>query len=481
MIGSLTRHLYAGLVGVLLAIAAGVVAAAPSEQDATQDGRGIARTLLGDTPSQLWPRLGEELRALLGNAGTLDQMGAQLRAGFGPETELLSEQVTLGGGGYEYRRVARHALNPTPLAVHVFVSAEGIVEGLQVRPDAAAGAVAPDLPEARAGRFPDSDWIQARLDGLTAAGGPYPGVIVAVLDENGRRFIASGDAGDGAPPDSGTVFAAGSITKGLTGLLLAQMIDAGEVRADQPIGPLFPDPSILSPTLAAITLEALATHRSGLPRLSAGPAMAARMASDDPYAGSTPEEIYADVAAVSDQALSARRGQFVYSNIGIALLGQLLGQAAGSDYASLLAQRILGPLELGPATLEAGQVAGRAALGHSGATPVRAWRLDAYAPAGAWRASADALLGLGERLLAAEPAWVGEALRVRASEGGPDVGLAWMHGRAGDRAIIWHNGGTAGFSSFLAIVPDENLALVVLANGAGGVDTLAMELLGARP
>ena len=56
-------------------------------------------------------------------------------------------------------------------------------------------------------------------------------------------------------------FEIGSISKGLTGLLLADMIESKEVRADTRLGTLLP----VTGALAEVTLSRLATHTSGLP------------------------------------------------------------------------------------------------------------------------------------------------------------------------------------------------------------------------
>lgn len=448
---------------------------APDQRDALRQGREIATLALGDEVAALWPRLGAQLQAAIGDAAGLQRISAQVRAQLGPVQSILDERIESLGEGYHYRRVTRHELDPTPLAIDIHVIGDSI-EGLRFAPAPEAGQAkqaAAGLPE---GDLPDGAWIQARLD-AAVAGGDFPSVIVGVVDSRGRRFFAAGDAGDGHAPDPETVFEAGSITKGLTGLLLAQMIASGEVRAGQTIGSLFPGDVTLSPVLASLTLEELASHHSGLPRLPGGAATRARLASGDPYAGSTPEALFADVAAIDDALIEAGRGRYAYSNLGSALLGQLLARAGGRSYASLLAQRVFAGLALGPAMLAADEVSGRHATGHREGRPVASWRLDAYAPAGAWRAGAGQMLELAERLLAAEPGWVGQALERRAAASAGGIGLGWHHGQAGSRRIVWHNGITAGFSSFLAIVPAEGLAVVVLANGAGGVDALATSIL----
>jgi CubicO group peptidase (beta-lactamase class C family) len=478
------------LVGILLGYLIGLQGpaagaepvAADAGSDGLADGRALTALFLAGDVEPVWERFGQQLRAAVGSAAGLKGFSEQIGQQLGTEERVLREGVELEGGLAVYRRIGTWSKAPMPIAIIWAVAPEGTIEGFQVAPappealaDPAAG-----LSPMQQGQLPDEAAIAERLAAFVAQPGTAPGVIAAVRDRDGTRFVARGDAGDGRPPDADTVFEAGSIAKGLTGLLLAQMIATGEVAADQPIDGLVPAGADLATELAAITLESLATHRSGLPRLASGPEMQARMTSDDPYGGSTPAEIFADVARVSPEALLASRGRFGYSNLGVALLGQLLAQEAGQPYEMLLTERVFAPLGLEAPVLAPDLVVGRQAVGHQAGKPVPAWRMDAYAPMGAWQASARDLVALGERLLRAEPEWVAAALVPRDVEGHPGtgMGLGWHHSRVGDRAIVWHNGGTAGSSSFLAIVPAEGLVVAVLANGGGGIaDGLARSLL----
>lgn len=80
--------------------------------------------------------------------------------------------------------------------------------------------------------------------------------------------------------------------------------------------------------------------------------------------------------------------------------------------------------------------------------------------------------------LAARHTAVAEAQRSRKTlRDGSGVVLGWMHDSVAGRRIIWHNGGTGGFRSYAAFLPDEQRGLVVLANGQGDVDALARRLL----
>ena len=60
------------------------------------------------------------------------------------------------------------------------------------------------------------------------------GVTVGVLQHGERRVFAYGTA----QPES--IFQIGSITKTFTALALAQMVEQGKVRLDQPVRELLP-------------------------------------------------------------------------------------------------------------------------------------------------------------------------------------------------------------------------------------------------
>jgi len=447
-----------------------------SDASALEAGRALTKQWMSGEIAGLWERFGSQMQAVVGSREGLAQTGAGILAQLGEEKAVLSEQVTWQQDIAVYQRVSQWSGAPTPIAVTWALGPEGLIEGFSVRP-APAENLGAGIPPSKTpdGRLPADEVVAQYLEEFVDQRQIAPGAVVGLLDREGMRFVAHGDAGDGRVPDADTIFEAGSVTKGLTGLLLAQMVDAGDVRLDQPIGELLPEDLDVAPAVAAITLEELATHRSGLPRLASGPEMQARMTSADPYAGSTPEEIFADLARVEAAQVAAGRGSHAYSNFGSALLGQLLARAGEASYADVLVQRVFAPLGLEAPALAPDAVDGRRAQGHQAGQLVPPWTLDAYAPAGGWQTSARDALALAERLVAGKPAWVTAALEPRAGRG---VGLAWHQASIADRTVTWHNGATAGSSSFLAVVPVEGIALVVLVNAGGGVaDGLARALL----
>src|SRR4051812_18486113 len=95
-------------------------------------------------------------------------------------------------------------------------------------------------------------------------------IVIGTFDKDGSRVIACGKAGENSTTtaDGNTVFEIGSVSKVFTSLLLADMVQGGEVKLEDPISKSLPG-SVKAPARngKAIRLVDLATHRSGLPRL----------------------------------------------------------------------------------------------------------------------------------------------------------------------------------------------------------------------
>src|SRR5690606_9535931 len=95
------------------------------------------------------------------------------------------------------------------------------------------------------------------------------GIVVGVIEPEGRRVVAYGSAGAEAdrPVDGDTLFEIGSVTKVFTALLLVDSVERGEVALDDPVEMYLPT-GVDVPERGgrSITLRELAMHHSGLPR-----------------------------------------------------------------------------------------------------------------------------------------------------------------------------------------------------------------------
>jgi serine-type D-Ala-D-Ala carboxypeptidase/endopeptidase len=302
------------------------------------------------------------------------------------------------------------------------------------------------------------------------------GAVVGVIDEQGTRVFGYGrlSRDDSRKPDGDSVFEIGSITKGFTGILLADMVGRGEVALDDPAQKLLPASVKLRVfEEQPITLEHLTTHASGLPRL---PGDFAPADWSNPYADYTADRMYAFLNEFKPKR--APRAQFEYSNLGTGLLGHLLALRAGKGYEALVAERILDPLGMSDTYFDLpGDARARLARGHNAdGETVGNWDFSALAAAGALRSTAnDMLKFLAAAIAAADAPSPGSsplanaialAITPRApASGNNDVGFGW-HVRLKD-GVVWHNGGTGGYNAYCAWVPRRKAGVVVLVNTAG--------------
>ena len=308
-----------------------------------------------------------------------------------------------------------------------------------------------------------------------------PGVIVGIIDGETQQILSYGTSSNSNAPElnADTRFEIGSITKTLTGALLAELTLSKEVELSQPLGSILPAKYLPSSNIENLTLEQLATHTSGLPRIGLNPASIAKMLSTDPYAGTTAHSVFSAAASMPQMFLDENK-RMVYSNLGMGLLGQLLAVQSGANYESLLKQRVLTPLGLDGFTFEHDKaVSGHWARGHGiGGRPVPYWHVDGYAPAGGLQASMSDMMSYLERLTSGEVPSLNKAMELRKSlPGQRGIGLAWMHYNVDGRDLVWHDGRTAGFSSFIGLMPEEKLGIVILANGQGEINGLARRIL----
>jgi CubicO group peptidase (beta-lactamase class C family) len=306
---------------------------------------------------------------------------------------------------------------------------------------------------------------------------PAPAMVIGVIDSRGKSIFPYGTAGaDSAAVDGDTRFEVGSVTKVFTSLLLARMTESGKVKLDDPISRFLPD-SIQAPEYRGqpITLAALATHSSSLPRLPGNIAPANML---DPYADYTSDKLYAFLD--SYDLPQAPGTHYEYSNLGAGLLGFILSRHAGEPYAKLVEQRVFRTLGMTDSYIaELGDSADpRLAHGHAEGKEVPFWHFGSLEGAGAAISSTNDLLRLLEaelhphRTKMAKAITLSQEIQFRAS---PELSLAlgWHVVRLPDSSrLYWHNGGTGGARSFVGFSPKLGAGFALLTNEAIPLDVL---------
>ena len=314
------------------------------------------------------------------------------------------------------------------------------------------------------------------------------GIVVGVIDAKGRRIVSYGslEKGDKRQLDGDTLFEIGSITKVFTALLLADMVQRGEVKLDDPISKYVPTTAqIPQRDGRQITLVDLATHTSGLPRM---PANFRPKDPANPYIDYTNEQLYTFLS--SYELIRDVGVKFEYSNLGFALLGQGLAHRAGTDYETLVESRICEPLGMKSTRITlTPEMEGRFAVGHSSdLVTVSRWDLPSFAGAGALRSSANDLLNFLAATMGYTHTKLAPAMKIMLSVKRPtggafiDTGLGWTIDTRGGGEIIWKNGGTGGYRTFIGYAPGTGVGMVALSNTStnAGADDIGLHLLDAR-
>jgi serine-type D-Ala-D-Ala carboxypeptidase/endopeptidase len=306
----------------------------------------------------------------------------------------------------------------------------------------------------------------AALAGPLAERGECTGIAVGTNDGGTPGFYAYGETarGSGQAPTPKTEFEIGSITKVFTTTLLALYAQRGTVKLDAPLQNYVPQ-GITVPSFGArqITLVDLATHTSGLPR-------------QPPMQGESysVQEMYAFLN--SYQLPRAPGAQFEYSNLGVALLAQALAQATGTLWWKLVQQEITEKLGM-PDTrlsLEAEERA-RLAIGYNRAGARARQNMPtwpAFNGAGALFSTASDMQrflawNMGELKADLPNSLLAELHKTRfpLPRARSGVGLAWQIAPLGGASsVVWKNGGTLGYSSYIGFVPGAHVGVVLLAN-----------------
>jgi CubicO group peptidase (beta-lactamase class C family) len=264
------------------------------------------------------------------------------------------------------------------------------------------------------------------------------------------------------PPEK-ILFEIGSISKVFSALLLAQAVQAGKVRLDSTLSEVMGKKlRFASEHVAAITLEQLATHTSGLPRLP-----------DNLLAGANPADPYAHydrrlLDAYLAQATLAHVPPFAsdYSNLGVGLLGDLLVRLQNKSWEQLVIEHIAQPLGMKDTrvTLNAEQKR-RLAPPYAGANRAEHWRFSALSGCGALYSTAADLMILAQAISKPADSPLKSLIEmIEKPRDAGNVGLCLQILNKGGLTSYWHNGGTGGYRSWLSAKPDSNRLVVILIN-----------------
>lgn len=313
--------------------------------------------------------------------------------------------------------------------------------------------------------------IQEYVDGCEGVG-----AAVGVIDQGKIQFFTYGPS-----ISVETIFEIGSITKVFTSLILMDMVTNGDIRLDDPIEMHLPDVNVPEFEGRKITLRHLATHHSGLPAM---PDNLNPKDPKNPFADFAIEDLYQFLKQYKLQIAPGDR--FEYSNVGMGLLGHILGKIRGFDFEELVRSHICEKLEMNNTKIIlSNEMEKHFAKGYHKKQEMPYLDIPALAGAGALRSNIREMtqfltvsMGLLDSPLSN---LIAQCQKKQFSAAGPNcdaIGLGWLLSHSSDADIIWHNGGTGGFRSFLGFNAKAQKGVVVLSNSTEGwPDEFALSLL----
>ncbi|MCG8467645.1 MAG: beta-lactamase family protein [Gemmatimonadetes bacterium] len=364
-------------------------------------------------------------------------------------------------------------------------------------------AISSELPGASTATAQDRDVIAAFADRIaTDVAADDVGGITAAVFRGDHVLWAQGfgwaDPARRIPAGVRTIYRTGSISKSVTAVLLADLVEEGLLDLDDPVEDALPEMSLLGDPpagMGAVTYRQLASHTAGLIR---EPEL------DGAAAGPIEDWGHKILASIPRTRFYTMPGtQYQYSNIGFGILGYAVQRAAGSSFIDLVNDRIFRPLGMTSSTfvvepglarrLSVGFANGGdgppdpdfPALEHAG----RGYKVPnggVYATVGDLATFGAAVMGRTEFELLEAP--TREIVMTRHTPpDGPGYGLGFSinavtlpGGTSVD--LVGHGGSVAGYNAYLVFEPESGYGVVMLRNynrGETNLGRASVELLTA--
>lgn len=257
---------------------------------------------------------------------------------------------------------------------------------------------------------------------------------------------------------SGTIFEIASITKVFTSTAIAVEVLRKKMNLKSPVINYLP--KVRFPrSISNVTLAELATHTSSLPRV--------------------PPKINGNYSAAAIMqflenwiAPNPIGTKYVYSNLGFGVLGYALEKVEGKPYEAVIQQLITAPLLMRNTKvfIENASMPNYAQGYNKNGEPVEHYPPNAWPGGGSLRSTnSDMLKFLKANLGNKGPKELLQAMQL-AQKGIFRVnnqlimGLGWQRFKKNGLLVVDKNGGVAGFSSYIGMLPEKKIGIVILAN-----------------
>jgi CubicO group peptidase (beta-lactamase class C family) len=310
------------------------------------------------------------------------------------------------------------------------------------------------------------------------------GLTIGIIKDGNIATYNYGETkrGNNKLPTTGTIYEIASITKTFTAAILAWYVNEDKLRLTDPITKYLPDSVAANPELQKITLANLSNHTSGLPGLPANFKLQLPYNPLNPYKYYTTQLLY---SYLKNCTLKAKPGQvYAYSNMAVALLGNILERVSSKPYDQLVEEIICKPLGMKTTVLRMyPMISTRLATVYNEdgkETPV--WDFNGMVAHGGLKSTMDDMLLYAKANMYKNSTKLSKAFELTHQitfTGGENfkLGLGWHIIDIDGISYYYHNGATYGSSSFIAYHTAKNLAVIVLSNAVESTDIVGDDII----
>jgi CubicO group peptidase (beta-lactamase class C family) len=325
-----------------------------------------------------------------------------------------------------------------------------------------------------------STWIEEQISYYR-----IPGLAIGIVDDQDllwARGFGYADVEKKIPMSAETLCRVASITKTFTATAVMQLRDQGRLRLDDPISKHLAWFKMINrfPNAQPITIENLLTHSAGLPGEAAFPYWT-------DHVFPTREQMIA--ALPKQELLQEPWAAYRYSNLGLALAGEIVAAASGEPYAAYVRTHILEPLHMTSSSVVLPEAhRNRLAVSYDRLRP-DGTRLvldfpdcKALIPAANISSCVNDLakyLAFHMRYSDQSASAVLHGSTLKEMQRVHWLNADWSSGwglgfgvrKRGERTMVGHSGWVAGYKSHITFCPKEKIGVIVLMNCADGNPT----------
>lgn len=338
------------------------------------------------------------------------------------------------------------------------------------------------------------------------------GLIIGLVYKGQKKVFVYGETrkGNKQLPNEQSIFEIGELSGLFTTTLLARKCMEGDLSFDTPLsalmppgqgllvyqklncGPVWPNSSIYScdpksdDGVIPVLLCNLATHTAGLPLKPRN--LRGWLHPKNPFARYKKEHLY---YFLNSYPLSfAGDFDYNYSYVGMGLLGHALSSKDSTPFETLLESKVLQPLSFQNTAVHLNKVQQALFLdGHTKRGKLTPhWVFDVLAPSAGLRSNMDDMMNfLSANMGVNHPEWsytfsLAHTPRNKIREKellDSEAALGWLVSPIPgvQEEVIWQKGSTGGFSSYIGILKQSGVGVVILSNSANPVNQMGVQLL----